>query len=151
MGNHGGARKGAGRKKNKDSYFQKKINEACNELVSTLLSDDIVRKQIVLQEAKLKNQICLFENKKESVYIIKCNNDYKIGYSSNFKKRIKHYKTHTPEMTVVFYSEVINAFDIESILHNKYRLKNTKGEWFNFTNEEIIDVIGFTNILINGW
>ena len=62
------------------------------------------------------------------------------------------YKTHTPEMTVVFYSEpVINAFDIESILHNKYRLKNTKGEWFNFTNEEIIDVIGFTNILINGW
>ena len=40
MGNHGGARKGAGRKKNKlDSYFQKKINEACNELVSTLLSD----------------------------------------------------------------------------------------------------------------
>ena len=148
MAGTGGARKNAGRKKGGQSYFQKKIIEGCEELVNSLLSDDIVKKRIVLQEALIQNkEFKLKEGKKSSVYIIKSNDLYKIGYTTNLKNRFAFYKVHNPNPLILFYAESVNAFELESLIHQKYKGNRKRGEWFSFSNEEIINVLGYVNSL----
>ena len=79
-------------------------------------------------------------------YILKSDNKYKFGYSSNFSKRLKVYKTHNLNIKVLIILKAKNCFELESDMiskYNKNRILNT--EWFNFSNEELFCVLDYVN------
>lgn len=66
-------------------------------------------------------------------YIIKSQEYYKIGRTTNMENRIRSYDTHNPcyKITLVF------SFDCETYLRNYFINKRFKNDWYNLTNEDI--------------
>lgn len=60
----------------------------------------------------------------------------KIGKSININKRIKYFKTINPSIQLV----TIIDNDIELKLHYEYEHKRIIGEWFNLTENDIINI-----------
>ena len=75
------------------------------------------------------------------MYIIKGKEYYKIGYTTNYKKRIKQYKTHNPNVNTICLVKTPKAFKLESYYHDLYKDKNVHGEWFNLTEQEVISTM----------
>tara|TARA_R110000851_G_scaffold239896_1_gene392598 strand:+ start:287 stop:727 length:441 start_codon:yes stop_codon:yes gene_type:complete len=132
--NRGGARKGAGRKKGIGLTYE--IQKHCQKFVEELLNEDAIRLKLTQQLAENKNEISL-----EYLYIIENNKKYKIGYSSNFKKRLKNYKTHLGEVNLIYLTKQKNCFNLESDIHEMFESKNISGEWFNLDNDDIFKII----------
>jgi|SRR5688572_18261913 len=66
-------------------------------------------------------------------YIIKSCNLYKIGKTEDLENRINQYNTHNPEFEII---KTIKG-DYEQDLHNHFKDKWVKCEWFNLNNEDI--------------
>ena len=134
MGTHGGARKGAGRKKGIGITFE--IQNHCYKFITELLRDDAIKLKATKQLA-----LTFEEEKEDYLYIIRSNEKYKIGYSSNWKKRSKSYKTHLPEYKLIYLLKSVNSFDLENDLHLMFENKRVQGEWFSLCESDIIRAI----------
>ena len=149
MAGHGGARPGSGRKRG--IGLNATIEKHVYNFMVELLKDDVVRKKAT-EQLSLK----LFEEEEESyIYIIKNNNLYKIGYSSNVDKRVSHYRTHLGMVDLIVVYKTKNAFHIESTFHEAYKKKSLRpngnnSEWYEFNNEEIIDAIRYLTKAVYG-
>ena len=88
---------------------------------------------------------------KGCIYILKKDNEdlYKIGVSQNVKRRIRDISAILPfEIETVFISDLIEGvYDIEFIIHNRFKINKVRKEWFNLYKEDIDILI---NILKNG-
>jgi len=139
--NHGGARKGAGRKQGIGlSYI---IKKECATLIENLLKDELFKNKAIQQLLILNKDK---EEEEDYFYILKSDDKYKFGYSSNFNKRLKVYKTHNLNIKVLTILKAKNCFELESDMiskYNKNRILNT--EWFNFSNEELFCVLDYVN------
>ena len=143
MSNHGGARKNAGRKKGIGITYD--IQRYCEIFINQILKDEAIRNKAIKQlELNLESNM-------ESVYVIESNGNYKIGFSSNFKKRIKSYKTHLPDFNVVINVECDNAFNIESFLHDEFSECRLKGEWFYLDQTDLVKCLSIINKMAYGW
>ena len=76
-------------------------------------------------------------NKAGFIYLLKCSDKYKIGYSKNVEHRIKQLDTRPfkIELVLKIYSE--NAYDIEQELHKKLELHKADGEWYNSSLQKV--------------
>jgi len=83
----------------------------------------------------------------KKVYLLKSEFEgqsiYKIGVTKNdVKKRVKQLQTGNG-----FEIEIVNFFEseytnkIEKYLHNKYKLKNSHGEWFFLENKDVVNFL----------
>lgn len=139
--NHGGARKGAGRKQG--IGLTHTIKKECATLIENLLKDELFKNKAINQLLSIdKNK----EEEEDYFYILKSDNKYKFGYSSNFSKRLKVYKTHNLNIKVLIILKAKNCFELESDMiskYNKNRILNT--EWFNFSNDELFCVLDYVN------
>jgi hypothetical protein len=70
----------------------------------------------------------------------------KIGKSTNINRRLKELQTGNPD--IKFHHSVMKLIndDFESVLHERFAEKRIGGEWFKFTEEELINAIGDINI-----
>lgn len=134
--NHGGARKGAGRKKG--IGISNDIRKYCDKMIIEMLKDDAIR-------FKATKQLSMtFENESEDyLYIIQSDNSYKIGFSSNWKRREKSYKTHLPTYKLIYLVKSFSCFELENDLHLMFDNKRKQGEWFELSNEEVIKAISY--------
>ena len=141
--NWGGARQGSGRKKGIGITYD--IQRHCQNLIEEMLKDEAIKK-------KALNQL-ISKNKKvnQFIYIIKDNDYYKIGYTTNYKKRIKAYKTHNANINTVCLVETEKAFELEAYLHDMYKDKNIRGEWFDLTEKDVITSMQFLYKEAYGW
>ena len=74
-------------------------------------------------------------------FINSTENYYKIGVSSNPKKRIKQLQTGNLDKLTLFYEFKSNyPFKLEKALHNKFNLTNKNGEWFEISYADICDI-----------
>lgn len=66
---------------------------------------------------------------------------YKIGVTKdNLERRIKKLQTgNSGEIYVINYFETEHPFFLEKQLHFKYQGKRAIGEWFELTNEEVLN------------
>lgn len=69
------------------------------------------------------------------LYLLECDNYYKIGYASNLNTRLKHYDTHNPNYKLIDSKE--GSHQDETCLHRKCKEFRIKGEWF----EKCADVL----------
>lgn len=88
----------------------------------------------------------------ESVYIIKQIDDNKdlgvnlckIGRSKNVRERISSLQIGNPnKITLIAQYECYNSVGLESIAHKKYENHCVGGEWFKFTDSELIGCMEF--------
>jgi len=81
------------------------------------------------------------------VYVIQCHSNFKIGMASSLGARLSQIQTSCPyNVRVVAFipCEPEDALKLEQTLHDLYRSKNVRGEWFNLTRRDIavIESIG---------
>jgi predicted GIY-YIG superfamily endonuclease len=147
MAGNGGARLGAGRKKG--IGVTSSIEKHVYKFVVELLQDDLVR-------AKAVKQLALsFDSEQEQyLYIIKNGNLYKVGYSSNFKNRIKNYKAHLGKVDVILLYKTNRAFEIEAEFHqNQLDALGVNSEWYEFSESQLENAIRYftQKVYQNGW
>ena len=131
-----GGHKTAGRKKGIGISFD--IQRHCFEFMEKVLKDDAIR-------LKATEQLSLsFQDNKDSndvLYIVKIEDKYKIGFSSNWVKRQRSYKTHSPKHEVIYLLKTCKAFDLESNLHLMFNQKRIQGEWFDLSNDDLLQAV----------
>jgi hypothetical protein len=147
MAGNGGARLGAGRKKG--IGVTSSIEKHVYKFVVELLQDDLVR-------AKAVKQLALsFDSEQEQyLYIIKNGNLFKVGYSSNFKNRIKNYKAHLGKVDVILLYKTDKAFEIEAEFHqNQLDALGVNSEWYEFSESQLENAIRYLTqkVYQNGW
>lgn len=73
-----------------------------------------------------------------SVYLIQCNDLYKIGFSNQPKKRLEMLQIGSPyELRLIWEDKVYNYMQIEEGLHKKFENKRVRGEWFKLDKEDV--------------
>jgi predicted GIY-YIG superfamily endonuclease len=78
------------------------------------------------------NYIYLIENE------ISDSKVYKIGYTNNLKKRLTELNTGNPgKLSLLKYFETKIPTKLEKVLHNRYKSKKIKGEWFELDDTDI--------------
>ena len=81
-------------------------------------------------------------NNLQSIYLMECNNQYKIGISNNPKKRYHTFLTGNPSIKMICYSKPVSfATTLEIKLHHLFKNKNIRGEWFSLSDENISTLI----------
>ena len=83
--------------------------------------------------------------KKGYIYLIKISNTnkYKIGVSTNPKRRLSDISNYIPfDLEVLALNEINNPYEVEQMLLNKYNDFLIKNEWFEF------DILDVKNIMI---
>ena len=134
---------GVGRKKGIGISFD--IQKHCQRFIEDLLKDEAIRDKAVKQ-LQLK-----IEEPTEFIYIIKSNLYYKIGYTTNYKKRLKNYQTHNPDVSTICVIESPIAFNCESYLKEKFHKNNINGEWFDLNKEELGEALKYLYNICYGW
>lgn len=77
---------------------------------------------------------------KHCVYLIRCNQYYKIGISSNIDGRLRQIDTGIPYEIILehcMYGDRRTCVELESALHRKFYKKRKKGEWFSLYKDDI--------------
>lgn len=144
---HGGARPNAGRKRGIGITYT--IQKHCERFISEILKDEAL-KLLATQEL---SHVIRKENKKGNknvgcVYLIESGGLIKIGYTSNFKKRLLQYNIHNTNINIVGVFETENAFFVESKLHEAYKDFRVKGEWFDMPIDVLCELLNYFN---DGW
>jgi hypothetical protein len=134
--NNGGGRKGAGRKKGIGLSFE--IQKYCSYFIEDILKNDAIRLKATRQ-LSLKYDI----EEEDYFYIIKNNGLYKLGYSSNWVKRYKQYKTHLGNVNLIFLTKQLDCFSIESSIHKMFNDSRINGEWFELTDDDLFCIINY--------
>lgn len=102
------------------------------------------------KQNKIKNENTmseLYSRKKKKivygyVYFIECGGKYKIGFSKNIKRRLKELDKRPFELKIIKQSKLSdNAYKMEQYLHKKYKKYRIKDEWYNFSKEQIKEII----------
>ena len=119
------------------------IQRHCHDFMNDLLKNEVVRKKAIQQVIEFSE----FEKQKEHfVYVMESAKKIKIGYSSNIVKRIKNYKSHTPDLNILCIIKHKNAFELESKYHAMYDKKRINGEWFDLNQNEINKLLTDLNL-----
>ena len=139
--NNGGARVGAGRKKG--IGLTADIQKHCFDFINEILKNDAIKLKATKQLAEIDSI-----KKQDYLYIIENNGLYKIGYSSNWKKRYKSYKTHLGSVNLTYLTKQDDCFDLENHLHSLFSDKRTVGEWFCLNDEDLFKAISYCSSLI---
>ena len=72
------------------------------------------------------------------IYLLKCADKYKIGYSKNVARRLRELDTRPFKTELLFAVYSTNARGIEKELHNKLQVHRETGEWYSGISELIV-------------
>jgi hypothetical protein len=77
----------------------------------------------------------------QSLYLMKCQNFYKIGVANDVESRLSQLSTGNPfPITVEVIYEFENAEPIERALHQRYKSVRQRGEWFELEYQDTIEI-----------
>lgn len=75
------------------------------------------------------------------LYVIKCNEYHKIGIANDIDSRLAQLSTGNPyPLKVVVYYGFDNAEIVERSIHQKYKNKRNRGEWFSLDYDDLNDI-----------
>lgn len=88
---------------------------------------------------KRKEELDILLEGKAEIYLIKCEQYHKIGFSTNSWQRFNDLNgTGMPfKLELVYYGFMDDARKLEKDMHKKFVDKRVKGEWFELTDEDI--------------
>lgn len=71
------------------------------------------------------------------IYVLSCENKYKIGTSKNVERRIKELDKRPFPLKCEFKYFVYDPFGVEKRLHKIFESQKINGEWFELSNEDL--------------
>lgn len=72
------------------------------------------------------------------VYLVQCNEFYKIGVATNMLQRLAGLQTGNPyPLRVIAYYRIENPVEVEARLHFRFQKKSHGGEWFKFDEQDV--------------
>jgi len=81
------------------------------------------------------------------VYLLKANNRYKIGMTSNLKKRFINVQAHCPYLLELIWTLRTKDYKkLEKSLHNIYKSKRIHYEWFILSDDDVNEIISINEI-----
>lgn len=81
-----------------------------------------------------------------NIYILKCAGKYKIGVSKNIELRVKQLTKSPFSIEVVYKNKPTKmAYLIEKRVHNMFFDNKIIGEWFDFTDYALQEIVKFIN------
>jgi hypothetical protein len=84
------------------------------------------------------------------LYVIGTNERYqKIGFSANVERRLKSLQTGNPDKLQIHHVELVPKEQVrllERKIHKDLAHYRLKGEWFNLTSQEAVDLLKFNLI-----
>lgn len=84
-----------------------------------------------------------------SVYLLRCNEFYKIGRSGNILSRIEGLQIGNPyPIDLLFFCRTLKDLEVERKLHTHFVTKKVRGEWFQLSER---DLEYFYEIITNTW
>lgn len=114
------------------------IEKQCQDFIIQILEDERVKKECINQINNNQDKI----KDKAYIYIIKSNNLYKIGITSNLKNRYNQYQSHSGyKSKLIFSKKINNANDTEKLIINKYKEYCTQGDWFDLADCNIVEIV----------
>jgi mRNA-degrading endonuclease YafQ of YafQ-DinJ toxin-antitoxin module len=117
---------------NPTEFFLKNVNNPKQKYKKAKQIKKILEKEKVVENT-IKNNIGI-------VYLLKIKDkqQYKIGVSKQFKKRYNKLNTLMPfELITVNKIKSNNIFKLEKSLHEKFKDKRIKGEWFKLEPKDV--------------
>lgn len=148
MGQRGGARPNAGRKK-KHIKIADVIRNHCEDFILELLKNEEINNRARREVQSLLEFEDLDSLKEDYLYIVKSNNSFKIGYTKDIKSRMNDYKIHFGLVEIVYVYKSFNCYELEGVIHNLVKDKNIMGEWFNLDDSDILSIISYCSKLIS--
>lgn len=131
-----------------------KINKFLSNYVNSLPRKTAQQiKELKIKTEELEKQRKIFEEKEYErehtgfVYLIKLGDSYKIGITKNTKERFKQFEFMPFDLQIIKTAKVKNYENIETLLHDMYKEKRIKGEWFNLTQDDIQNIIDYLSKL----
>ncbi len=126
---------------NKLKLFSKKYKERTKKLKNEELLK-IGNKSINEVEVNTPEWKAWLHHSAPSVYIIRCDKYFKIGVTNqSIISRLTALQTGNPyPLELVFSVSVKNIEDVEKRLHEKFKHKNIRGEWFELDQEDFRDI-----------
>jgi len=101
-----------------------------------------LNKKIQYLDFKLDNY-----GKEPLVYLFKANNRYKIGMTSNLKKRFINVQAHCPYLLeLVWTLKTKDHKKIEKSLHDIYKNKRIHFEWFLLSDDDVNSIMSIQEI-----
>jgi len=101
-----------------------------------------LNKKIQYLDFKLDNY-----GKEPLVYLFKANNRYKIGMTSNLKKRFINVQAHCPYLLeLVWTFKTKDHKKIEKSLHDIYKNKRIHFEWFLLSDDDVNSIMSIQEI-----
>lgn len=88
------------------------------------------------------------KNKDGYVYLIKAKdyNFYKIGFSTNVKRRLRDINASNPfEIEIIEIYKGLTAYDLEQSIHLKYNKDRIKNEWYKFNANQVNEIVKLIN------
>jgi hypothetical protein len=84
-----------------------------------------------------------------AIYLVKCNEYYKIGRSNSILDRIRVMEIGNPyKLELVFFARTDKDLEVEKMLHKTFEHKRIKGEWFCLSDSDIME---FERIIKKTW
>lgn len=93
------------------------------------------------QQASKEHASQRLKNEDSEVYLLRgsVTGYYKIGVSTNLKDRLRQVHNGIPEDTMFIFSST-GGRELESYLHEKYKDKKIKGEWFCLNKNDVAEI-----------
>ncbi|MFA5378284.1 MAG: GIY-YIG nuclease family protein [Dehalococcoidia bacterium] len=128
------------------------IDAPCQKVEEKSLADRMLNNFLALKASKIgrlpasgtgSDLDCLTGKipRASGVYLLKEEEYYKIGHTTNFAIRIGSIRTSNPrEVEVITFIETVNraqAKRLETALHKFFALKRVRGEWFELCSDDI--------------
>ncbi len=71
-------------------------------------------------------------NREGFIYLIRCEDYYKIGFTKDIEKRMKQLDTRPFPMDLIAVKKSKIAFDIEQYIHKAFEPMMVENEWYHF-------------------
>lgn len=120
--------------------IQQRLNKRAQEYVRKIDREKYELDLIELREIQPKHEEKHICAKSGYVYLIKMGDYYKIGISKKPNTRIDSFTKMPDPIEIIYIEKVYGYVDAEKELHEKYNLKNKRGEWFSLDEKDIEDI-----------
>lgn len=116
------------------NFFKKELNDYRNSF-----------EEIYIDTTLIKN---LADNKKTKsligyVYLVKLDKHYKIGISKTPEQRLKEFTMLPYKLEDIKIARVNEYEKIEKELHEEYKTKKVRGEWFELNESEVEEIVEY--------
>jgi hypothetical protein len=136
-GNKGGRPKG--------NKLMKAIDSQCRLFINEILKDEFI-KEAAMQEFLIEKKTSDF------FYLIKVGDLYKVGITSNLKRRIKQYSSHSGYVAELIYSiQTDNPNVLEVEILNQYSSKEKQGDWMRLELVDVVRIISYCSNKVLIW